>query len=250
MAEIGHPIADVVDETLRRIASAEHFSQGSLAKLPLLYPSGASVVVQITEVQDRCFVTDMGLGFQEAEMIGATRQYVGFAESLAASAGVKYDGRSVFIAEVPRDRLAGAMITIANCSQQAANLAAMKIAEKTDSDAKEELFERLRIIFPDESVEKDAPIVGASSHKWKVSVLVAGKQGQAIFEAVTQHHVSIVSAAAKFGDIARLETPPPRIAVVRNKAALGDYLGVIAPAASSVIEFAAANDTYRLLRRA
>jgi hypothetical protein len=75
-------LADVVDAIAREIVTTEHFGACSIIKTPLMYPSGASVVVQITQHGDRYFVTDMGLGYQEAEMMGAGILYSNSAKGL------------------------------------------------------------------------------------------------------------------------------------------------------------------------
>ena len=246
-------LSKAVDEAIRRICSAEHFRGGSLARLPVLYPSGASVVIQVIEpTRDRCFVTDMGLGYQEADMMGAGLYYSRQAQIIADDAGVRFDNRAFFIAEVSRDLLPGAVVTIANCSHKAVSWAAYRLAERKEAEDKDALYERLRLAFAGEAVqlEKDAEIAGASAHKWRVSVLAMGRGSSTIFEAVSAHYVSVVGTAAKFNDIARLDLPPPRIAVVKSKVALGDYLGVLAPTTSSVVELTASNDTFRRLRAA
>jgi hypothetical protein len=55
-----------------------------------------------------------------------------------------------------------------------------------------------------------------------------------IFEPVVKHHSSVVNAAAKFGDIARLENAPSLVAVVHNKSRFGTYLGVLSQNATVI----------------
>ncbi|VTZ27191.1 conserved hypothetical protein [Methylocella tundrae] len=239
-------LAQAVDAATRRIACSEHFAGASLVNLPLRYPSGASVVVQITEAAaDLCVISDMGFAYQESDMVGATRQFEKIASEMASASSVLCNGRSFYLENIPRSKLPAAMVAVANCSQRAAATVFLRISDRQDDDVKQELFDRLRIIFAGESVEKDAPFAGASTHRWKVSVLVGDKSNGAIFEAVTPHYISVVGAAAKLGDIARLEEAPNRIAVVRKTALLGNYLGVLSPSTSSIIEMDAANDQFR-----
>jgi hypothetical protein len=125
-------LAFAVDEATRRLACAEHFSGASLVNMPLRYPSGASVVVEIMEpILDHCTITDMGFGFQEAELIGATRQFENIAENLSSPSSVLYNDRSFFLTNIPRSRLPAAMIAVANSSQRAASTTSAKIAEQT-----------------------------------------------------------------------------------------------------------------------
>ncbi len=69
-------------------------------------------------------------------------------------------------------------------------------------------------------------------------------RGQAVFDLVRPSAVSVAFAAAKFHDLARLEHPPARIAVVHRKASLGDLLAVVAQAAR-VVEEDAGDSAFR-----
>src|SRR4051812_17005468 len=110
--KIDREFANVVDEVASEIIATEHFGTGSIIKTPIMYPSGAAVVVQITGQQDRFFVTDMGLGYQEAEMIGASTLYMNSARPIAEHFGIRFDNQSFFVAEAERGQLAGAVTIV------------------------------------------------------------------------------------------------------------------------------------------
>lgn len=116
---IGDTISGDVDAAVRRLVNAQHFRAGSIVSMPVIYPSGASVVLEITMQKDRCFVTDRGGASQEAELFGATRYFKSEAERVALSSGIHFDGRDMFVAEVPRESLHGAMTVVANASAEA-----------------------------------------------------------------------------------------------------------------------------------
>lgn len=234
----------VIEEAIRRLVSAEHFRAGSFVSMPVTYPSGASVVIEVFQQGEKFFVSDRGGGFQEAEFAGASRFFGREARRVAEESGISFDGHDMFIVEVSAGRLAGAFTVIANCSQSAANAAVMRAAERTQRDAGDILFTRLARIFPAKLLAKDAAILGASGHEWHVSALVSTQEKRAAFEAVSHHYASIVSATAKFHDLARLELFPSRIAVAQKKEALGDYIGVISAASTSIIEFSASDETF------
>ncbi len=112
-------LSDAVEEAIRRLACAEHLADASLVNLPLLYPSGATVVVQVSEPSGgQCTVTDLGFGFQEAELVGARRQFEDLAEDAARSSSISYAGRMFVIRDVPRTNLPAAMMAVATCSQR------------------------------------------------------------------------------------------------------------------------------------
>jgi hypothetical protein len=232
------PFKKMVDEASRQLVSTEHHAGSSFVRLPLLYPSGANVVVKVDSHDSGFFVSDAGFGYQEADMMGGALIYARHGRSIADNAGVRFDNQAFFVVEASRDQLPGAVVTIANCSQEAAALAAYKIAERKTHDDEEALYERLVRIFPKANVAKHVEIIGSSMTKWPVAVLVktSALPNQAIFESVAKHHSSVYSATAKFHDIARLERAPKCVAVVRHKAEFGPWLGLLAQAASVIDE--------------
>jgi hypothetical protein len=220
-------LADVVDAIACEIVTAEHFGAGSIIKTPLMYPSGASAVVRIAQHGDRYFVTDMGIGYQEAELIGAGILYSNSAKGLAEHFGIRFDNQSFFIAEAGRGQLAGATVVVANCSCEATALAVYKAAERKFEEHAGKLYRKLVDTFSKPEVERDGEFVGSSSHRWPVAAVVRHQGKLSLFEPVSKNHLSVVNATAKFHDIARLDRPPKRIAVVNRKAEMGEYLNLL-----------------------
>ncbi|WP_156387535.1 hypothetical protein [Methylobacterium sp. Leaf399] len=230
------PLAEAVDIAVRKIVRADHRQGGSHVTMPIRYPSGASAVLEITQTGDRCFINDMGLGFLEAEMIGATRQYERHARIIAEDTGIRYDGRSFFVAEVPTKKLAGAMTLVADSSHRCASFAALKAAERAETDIRQNVFDRMISLFGADHVRRDSPFIGASGHEWKVPFLIDLDHGRAVIEAISPHSGSIAFTVMRLSDISRLETPPPRLVVVNDKRKLGDMLGVVSPVSTAVID--------------
>ncbi len=235
----------------QQLVHAEHGVGNSVIRLPLLYPSGANVVVRVEGAEDRYFVSDSGFGYHEADLMGATLIYARHGKSIADNAGVRFDNQAFFVIEASRDQLPGAVVTIANCSQEAATLSAYKLAERKSVDEGDALYERLITVFPRQDVVKHAEIIGSSETKWPVAALVTvpSFSQKSIFEPVTKFHASVVNAAAKFHDISRLENAPARIVVIRKKAEFGPWLGLLSQAAS-VIDAEVPNATLRKLAEA
>jgi hypothetical protein len=240
--KIDEKFSSVVDAVAKEIVTTEHFGSASLIKVPLMYPSGATAVVQITQAQDRFFVTDMGMGHQEAEMIGASTLYNNSAKPLAEHFGIRFDNQAFFVAEANRNQLASAVTIVANCSTEAASMSALKAAERRFEEDSDVLYHRLIKVFPKSEVARDVEFVGSSTHKWPVSAMVKHGANIALFEPVNKHHTSVVNAAVKFNDIARLENPPQRIAVVKQKSELGNYLNVLSQSAD-VVEYKVSDET-------
>src|SRR5215213_86393 len=229
---IDRRFADMVESVARELVTTEHFGTASVVKTPLLYPSGAGVVVEVSEHGPRYFVTDMGYGYQECEMNGASTFYSNSARQLAEHYGIRFDNQAFFVAEATREQLPGAVVTVANCSCEATARAIYRAAERRSDEDADKLYVKLKQAFPKNAVERDQEFAGSSNHKWNVAAIVRSGPRVALFEAVNKAHVSVVTAATKFHDIGRLETPPIRIAVVKNKAELGDLFNVIAQAST------------------
>jgi hypothetical protein len=240
--KIDERFASVVDTVARELVSTEHFGSASLIKTPMMYPSGAATVVQVTQHGERFFVTDMGLGQQEADLIGASVLYANSAKPLAEQFGIRFDNQAFFVAEANRDQLAGAVTIVANCSSEAAALAAFKAAERRFEEDSDLLYRRLATVFPKAEIVRNVDFVGSSTHKWPVATMVTHRDKVSLFEPVSKHHSSVVNAAVKFNDIARLDNPPRRVAVVKKKAELGNYLNVLSQSAN-VIEYEVSDAT-------
>ncbi|WP_256807138.1 hypothetical protein [Bradyrhizobium sp. Bra64] len=247
--KIDEKFASAVDAVARELVSTEHFGSASLIKTPLMYPSGASAVVQVTQHGERFFVTDMGLGQMEADMIGASVLYANSAKPLAEHFGIRFDNQAFFIAEANKEQLAGAVTIVANCSSEAAAIAAFKAAERRFEEESDILYRRLTTVFPKTEIVRNVDFVGSSTHKWPVATMVTHRDRVSLFEPVSKHHTSVVNAAVKFNDIARLDNPPQRVAVVKKKAELGNYLNVLAQSAN-VIEYEVPDATFIRLAEA
>ena len=232
--KIDERFASAVDAVARELVTTEHFGSASLIKTPMMYPSGAAAVVQVTQHGERFFVTDMGLGQIEADMIGASVLYANSAKPLADHFGIRFDNQAFFVAEANRDQLAGAVTIVANCSSEAAALAAFKAAERRFEEDSDVLYRRLATVFPKAEIVRNVDFVGSSTHKWPVATMVTHNHRISLFEPVSKHHASVVNAAVKFNDIARLDNPPQRIAVVKKKVELGNYLNVLSQSANVI----------------
>jgi hypothetical protein len=120
------------------------------------------------------------------------------------------------------------------------------VQERKHADATERLFQRLVRVFPEKQVKKDVRVVGHSNTEWNVATVVQMESHGTIFEPVTTHHNSVFAVATKFHDIALMDEPLGRIAVVKNKAEMDTYLAVLAQA-GNIIEDDAPNELIREL---
>lgn len=227
VAQDSERFQEVVRSAAAQLVSCESISGAQYVRTPLMYASGGYVLVRVEAGGGDYVVSDFGAGYEEASLMGGTRTYNNVAKGIAETNGVGFDSYSFFVLRVSREQLPGAIATVANSSQEAVNITALKISEKKYRDDNAALYDRLAGVFGRECIAKDAHIVGASNTEWHVSSLVTVQRRQVAFEAVSGHPNSVAFAAAKFSDIARMRRAPGRVAVVGSKKALGTYLGVL-----------------------
>jgi hypothetical protein len=229
------PHRALMESVASQLVSIEHRSDGAFVSTALMYPSGSLAVVRVDVLgYDRHFVTDMGAGFLEAEMMGASLIYARCARPLAEDAGIHFDRHALSLVDVSRAQLPGAIINVANVSLQATARTAYKQSEKKIIEDAEILYDRLVKVFTVARVDRDVPIIGASNTSWHVANVVRIERKTTIFEPVSKHPNSVTTATAKFHDLARLDDPPNRVAVVSSKDSLGTYLAVLAQAADVI----------------
>lgn len=243
-----HPVSlsDLTESVARQLVNVRHDAGGAYFRVPLLYPSGSSVVIRVEQAGSNFLVSDFGLGQEEAEMLGGGNIFSRHASDIAAAAGVDFDSSAFFVMRVSSKQLAGAIATIANCSKEAVDLTVLKLSELKNNDAADALYDRLVRVFSAQRVVRNASLLGQSTTKWKVTALVHGKSRDAIFEPVSPHHASVFAAATKFHDLAASDRAPSRIAVVESAAAFNTYLGVLSQSAN-VIEGKASDEVYQEL---
>lgn len=236
----------IVEEAASKLVSTRHRPDSSYIQTPLLYPSGANVVVRVDGGPERFTISDFGAGYNEAELMGGSHMFARHARAIAEAAGIGFDHHAFFVVHVVRAQLPGAIMAVSNCSQEAVHVTALRMSERKARDEIDRLYTRLVSVFQKENVHKDAEVIGASNTKHHVTTLVTASRRGSVFDFVANHHNSIAHASMKFSDIARLEKPPERVAVVRSKAELGTYLELLAQSAN-VIDRTASTSAYRRL---
>jgi hypothetical protein len=237
----------VVDAVVRKLAVAEHYIGASLVYMPIFYPSGSSVVLQISGGGRGYVVTDRGGAYFEAESMGAIRSFRQEATKIVTEAAVSFDGREFSVEGVTNETLPAVIQAVTHYSQLAANITSMRVADKAREAAGTALYERLAGIFTPQRVSKDVEIVCASQHPWSFDAMVSNGEKRVVFDAVGSSQQSVVWAVTKFGDLSRLERSYGRIAVVESNKAMGDMMGVISPNVSAIVEMRAPDQTFKTL---
>jgi hypothetical protein len=227
--------ADAVEAAARSLLLVRHDGETSRVALPMFYPSGAAATVEVTQNGGRFLVSDAGLAYREAELIGAENLFNRNAAPVAEQFGIEA-GKRGFTALASVEHLAGAMADVAAASVQVAHRICERVAQRSETAIAAHLYDRLVAVFGAQKVVPEAEIAGASSHKWRISALVHIGGKDMVFEAVSNHHSSVYSSATMFHDLSLLERRPVPVAVVKHKAALGAYLSILSQAANVIEE--------------
>jgi len=241
---------DRVRSALQRLASVRDLDGKVSISLPVMYPSGATVVIEIERNQDRYWVSDMGYGFVEAEMSGAQTFYGKIASRIADDFGVGFDGNAMFALWVASSRLEAAITCVANASNRACSEAILQASEAKTRRQNEKIFERVRDVFGERSVTRSADIAGKHAHWEAHNVVVFPNRHRAVFEHMTAHTTSVSTKFLMFSDIKSVEADISLNAMVRDITALdekgqmiGDVANILSLSASDeqITEYARAS---------
>jgi len=239
------PLAELAEQIARGLSKAGLLDGSAFIRTPILFPSGATAVVVIEdEGGGRLRLSDLGQGRDEAELQGIGAAYRRQAQEVARRSGLAVEAGALVLAGITAAQAVAGVMTVANAAARALERASLRAAQRPETGDIERLVARLGALFPHAHLLRETEVHGASTHPWPVTVVLPTDRGQAVFDLVRPSAVSVAFAAAKFHDLARLEHPPARIAVVQRKASLGDLLAVVAQAAR-VVEEDAADSAFR-----
>jgi hypothetical protein len=212
-ANIG-AIADEVARALVRISTREESARLSL---PLLYPGGSMVGVEISRLRDGFLVSDAGAARREAGLLGGERSFAQLAPEIATRFGVRFDHNMFFDVDVERDELVVAVSAIANASKAGVEETAARLATVEHADYQSMLWSRLERVFRTRTVVRELPFRG-KRETWYFDAAVQFEGKTALFELVSPYATSVHSAVTKFVDVKDLgNIAPQRIAVLTNK---------------------------------
>lgn len=206
----------VATEVARALVRVSSNGETVRFALPLLYPGGSMVPVELSRLRDSFLVSDAGNARREASLLGGERSFLRLAQDVAARFSVRFDQNMFFDIEVPESELVIAVMAVANASKTAVESTAMQLAAVEHADYQATLWDRLEHVFGSRKVEKKFKAQG-STESWEFDAAVKLDSGLSLFEIVTPHHISVGSAVTKFLDIKELgRNAPHRIAILTN----------------------------------
>lgn len=242
-------VAQITSDTERAVADAigqlvrvSNWRDRVDVTLPLFYPSGSAVCLGVEATRFGFSITDNGLAYRELQQLGVETFFGKNAPSVTEEAAVWHNTREV-MSEATIDALASALADVAAASIRLTWKVLSKVSRKGQAEIADYLFERLQIVFGPAKVERSAIIVGPSTREWNVDAIVHLDEGTAIFQAVSNSHMSVYPTSAMFHDLALSESHHSMVAVVKNKQAMGSYFNILAQA-GNVIEEAQADQVY------
>lgn len=228
----------------RLMGSRQGFGEKMLLDVPISYPSGSAVVVDVELNGDKIWVSDMGMGYTEAQMMGAHESYQHIARGKAAEFGVGYDGGAMFVLWVPVERIESAIVCVANASAQAAADAVRLASEVHHKRQEDAVFERVTHVFGRQSVARSHEVIGKRSAWEAHNVVILGNGRRAIFEPMSKHANSVSSKFLMFSDLRESSILISLNAVVESTQSLDAKAQMVGDIAN-IIELEATDETYR-----
>lgn len=235
-------IAEQVAHALVRITAREESARLSL---PLLYPGGSMVGVEISRLRDGFLVSDVGAARRESGLMGGERSFAQLAPAVATRFGVRFDHNMFFDVNVASDELVIAVSAIANASKSAVEETAMKLATVEHADYQAMLWGKLEYLFTQKAVARKLPYKGRHE-EWEFDAAVRIGSRTSLFEIVTPYANSVNSVVTKFVDIKDLgeDVAPSRIAILTNPDRT-PHLSVLASNATHWLAANANDEAYR-----
>lgn len=220
----------IAERVVRDLVWVDHFQGRSTIGLPIIYPGGTSVGVEIVAREGAYRVSDGGQAFREVDAVGANRSYKRVASRMADVEALQVK-RGVIFVDVPVEHLDRAICDVAAVSQRVVSHIYEGLKDESDDEIAERLHQRLERIFR-QDLPDSAKIIGPSQTEWEVSAVVHPRDGgnMAVFNLVSQHSQSVYKTSAAFHDLSLLRPAPSCIAVVADKDAMGNKLPLLAQA--------------------
>ena len=223
-----------VREALSRVAAVRGLDGRIVVDVPVMYPSGATAVVEVERNVDRYWVSDMGHGRIETEFVAAQDYFSAAARRAASDYGVEFDGNAIFALWVPSARLEAAIVCVANASNRACSDAIRVASEAKGRRENDRIFQRIQKVFGPEHVTRSLDVAGRHAHWEAHNVVVFSDRRRAVFEAMTSHPNSVSSRFLMFSDIKSADEEISLNAVVRDLSSLDEKAQIIGNVANIV----------------
>ncbi|MXV35667.1 MULTISPECIES: hypothetical protein [unclassified Saccharibacter] len=200
---------------------------------PFLFPSGSYLVISIEPFPGNRFrISDNLQGYEEIGKEEMASSYLSHLRNFAHVSGLSTNGAELFLEVKGEKKLKGAVCALGSNVLRVVQHTYALFEEKRGKLIENILLGRLGNIFGPDKVKKHEKVMGASTHKWKVSALVQHEGSRIIFDTVSNAAVSMAFASTKFTDLASSDHEFYNVAVLDNNKKYGDMINVVSQSAS------------------
>lgn len=238
-----------VDDLVRDLCSSETLNGRYLLQMPVVtaYGSAVSVSVWPEGGGDTFMVSDDGLAYHEiTTAMGSERIFSRVAKSRCERYGAQFDGCSMLFIRVDKERLRGAVITMASLTKEVVDETIEKSFAAKVSFDRERFLRKVSSAFPASTIREHVSIIGQSTTSYEIDALVKTESQTLAFDYFSKGGNSVNSAYATLSDIARLEDGPMPIGVTDSFKAIGSKLALMSSVAK-IIEIDADAEEYQHL---
>jgi hypothetical protein len=210
-------IAGEVARALVRVSS--HRDASARLSLPLLYPGGSMVGVEISRLRDGFLVSDAGGAKREASLLGGERTFMRLAHDVATRFGIRFDRNMMFDMDVTEPEIIVAVVAVANAARTAVENTAVHLASVEHADYRAYLWDRLEGVYGQTATRREPVKFKGATEQWDFDAGIQIQGSFALFEIVTPNANAVNSAVTKFLDVSDLgeKLAPRRIAVLTDQ---------------------------------
>jgi hypothetical protein len=219
MAVAALSIEHTANEVARALVRVSAREESVRLSLPLLYPGGGMVGVELSRLRGGFLVSDAGAARREAGLLGGERAFLRIAQDVAKRFGIRFDHNMIFDLDVEETELVPAVMAVANAAKTAVENTAIHLATAEHADHRAYLWDRLQGVYGRAFVREPVSFKGASTEIYDFDAAIKVQGSLTLFQVVTPNANSVNSAVTKFLDVKDLgeQAAPNRVSVVINK---------------------------------
>jgi hypothetical protein len=218
MAMILESMVAIAEEVARALVKVSSRGNADAARLslPLVYPGGSMVGIEISRLRDGFLVSDVGGARREAGLLGGEKAFQRIAVDVANKFAIRFDSNMMFDLNVREPELVVAVVAVANAAKTAVENTLIHLASVDHADYRAMLWDRLEGLYGHPKVNRKPKIIGASD-RWDFDAAIVNNGRVAVFELVVPNTNSVNSAVTKFLDVRDLgQDAPARVAVLTS----------------------------------
>jgi hypothetical protein len=212
-------IQEIAKELARALVKISSREEAARLSLPLLYPGGSMVGVEISRLRSGFLVSDAGGARREAGLMGGERSFQRIAPEVAERFAIRFDHNMMFDIDVSEPELLPAVVAVANAAKTAVENTSIHLSTVEHADYRAYLWDRLESAYGQKAFRREPVRFKGSTELLTFDAGIRVDDTFALFELVAPHINSVNSAVAKFLDVKDLgeEAAPHRVAVLTNK---------------------------------